>query len=761
MSTDSILPVTVLAKQLPDATGHEFQNILKLLRSQKYVDEKLLKTDLALLVTKIQKLLNSHASYDIWKGAHAATVICAYNPLVLMIHGGKLLDIVYQKFETKVSQRSTNSLDAQGHVVLKSLLDCLSIIMDLMRNKPSLSRESLVPKLKAVIPTLINLSQYEPASTLPIIRTLMFKHTTTFKPFVNKLRSVLVHQLTKNFDSFNKDTQRLICDSYAYLHLAKAQTTKQVDEHSAHHKTFQDENWVKGLISILAEFKPLVELCGEILDFSQEVEINNLLSRLPEFSDIEGHNSIFPTLSLDMNEATTLFAIPQRLAVLSSLLTSFISLPTSYTIRIPMDRLNILCEVLLSMTPKLVPMKRELRRDNELTVTIQIMLSRVQFIGVQLYDSMTKQFGRLCLTYSRDILYSLSLFIPFKPKTTNIDYKRCVELKHDFIVIYQIIQELMKGMGHQYHDVNILLQLVDIGLYLTEDNSLIENVFQSQRENNSQQAGGVKTKSKKDTKKGTLSDLFVNSSQFTLSCDESTYNVINVFLTNLVANQKLPTSQMTKITKYAITSSVYYKQSTGTIPTTFTDLLRTLVIQPGNERISILPMAVTLLKDTADNVFDMLCHPRLPMSIIHHAEMKNEVTDEIEEEIEDISNEESHNTEHGKQSESEVIASITNVPVLVENESAPTVQYDNDVSAVVDQKREYDNDGEEEVHIKKIKIQEGDNTVSIKVTETKIEAPQSEPVHVHINDNKNTEDDDDEDSEFEIPAIELSDDDDE
>lgn len=750
MSAEAILPVTVLAKQLPTASGHDFQNILKLLRSQKYVDEKLLKSDLALLVTKIQKLLNSHENYDIWKGAHAATVICAYNPLVLMIHGGKLLDIVYQKFETKVSQRATDSLDAQGMVVLKSLLDCLSILMDLMRNKPSLSRESLVPKLKAVIPTLINLSQYEPSLALPIVRTLLFKHTTTFKPFVNKMKAVLINQLTNNYDSFNKDTQKLICDCYAYLHLAKAQTSKQVDEHSAHHKTFQDENWVRGLNSVLAEFKPLVELCGEILDFSQEAEINNLLSRLPNFPENEEYSTIFPTLNLDMNEAITLYAIPQRLEVLASLLNSFISLPTSYTVRIPMDKLNALCETLLSMTPKLVPMKRELRRDSELTVTIQIMLSQVQFVGIQMYSTMVKQLGRLCLTYSREILYSLSLFIPFKPKTTNIDYKRCVELKTEFLFVFRIIQELLKGLGHQYYDINILLQLIDVGLYLTEDKSLIENVFQIQREKNTQQTSGNKSKSKKDTKKGTLSDLYVNSSQFTLSCDMITYDAINEFIIDVVANQKLPTSQMTRIANYAISMSVSIKQSTNSIPTSFIKLLRTLVIQPGNERVSILPMAVTLLKNTADNVFDLLCHPRLPMSIIHHSELKKAGNDEIEEELDEIVSEDAKTAQSENQVEDQFISSITNEPVLVQAESAPTVTYDTTVTETVNKKRE--NEETDEVSVKKVKIQEYENTVQIQISESKIETPQ-ENVQVHVSDN------DDDESDFEIPAIELSDDD--
>ncbi|WP_154693939.1 RIX1/PELP1 family protein, partial [Streptomyces afghaniensis] len=88
---------SVFAKRLETASGYEFQNILKSITSSVYINEKLLKSELGLLNTKVLKLLRSSNDKDVWKGCHTVAVICAYNPLYLLSYGGQSLTAIYAK----------------------------------------------------------------------------------------------------------------------------------------------------------------------------------------------------------------------------------------------------------------------------------------------------------------------------------------------------------------------------------------------------------------------------------------------------------------------------------------------------------------------------------------------------------------------------------------------------------------------------------------------------------------------------------------
>lgn len=761
------IPVSVLADQLAESNGFQFHNILYHLKSSDYVDEKLLKSELSVLVVKIQKLLNSNSNYSIWKGCHAAVVICTYNPLVLMAYGGKLLDIVYQKLEIKVLQRSTNSLDAQGKQVLNSLVNAISVLMNLMRNKTGLSREFLVPKIKAIIPTLITLSQYEPELVLPILRSLIFKHTTTFKPFNAKFKVILTQFLTEGFDTLNEHTQKLVCDCYAYLHMVKTQTYQQQDEHSSHHKTFQDENWMNGMNAVLAEFKPLIELCGEILDFSQDEELTKLIGKMVPLA--AESTSIFRSLTMDMNKSTTLYDIPKRIDVLSKMLMSFISVPTTYTIRIPLDKLNVTCSALLSITSKHIPIKRELRRDIELNATINDVFTKIQFAGIRLYSTMVSKFGNVCFSYLSDIFYALSLFIPFKEKSLNIDFEKCFALKREFLVVFDLVSKIIANVGHQLTDIDFLLQLIEIGLDLTEERSLIQNVFQQTNAKKEQELSKTKNKNKKDNKRGSLADLYVSGSQFTLACDLKTFDTLNKFFISIIANQKLATAQMTKLSRYAIFTAQTYKQNLGEVPTTFVELLRTLVIQPGNERVTILPMAVNIIKESSDDVFDILSHPRLPMSILHSIEKSTFDNGEDDEDdnpdFHANEKQQEYNDQPVERSEQKVVDFVLEEPVAVDVKTKETVQFKDGITTSEDQvdtKRPRDEEFiiEKSSSAKKFRTENRPETIPIGVSDETV-YQETEKVTVNVDTSSNDNEDDEDDSDFEIPAIELSDDDDE
>ncbi|EDO16854.1 hypothetical protein Kpol_1024p7 [Vanderwaltozyma polyspora DSM 70294] len=763
----SEVPVSVLAKKLELANGDELQTILRTLRSPTYVNEKLLKSELGLLVTKILKLLRSSDDYEIWKGCHTAAIICAYNPLVLCSHGSQLLATIYSKLEQRTSYYSSTSTTVQGRVVIETLISTLSILMDLMRTKPTMSREGLIPKLKTIIPTLITLTQYQPKLCLPVLKVILLNHHTTFKPFSNKYRTVLLELLSKEYQHMDKETRLLVCDNYAYLHLIKLQSdsNKDNDATQAHHKAFQDEAWRAGLLDILNHFKPILKLVGEILDLDQDKELVKLMNSLPGDIDVDKKaNELLklPSLKLDMNSPITLWDINNRLNILVDLLSSFISLPTPYPVRIPLGSINAVAETLLSLTQNYLPIKRDLRRDAELTSVITSMLPHIQFTGIKLWNKTLSNYGKSCLTFLPSILGSLELFIPMRPKSNEIDFEKCQTLKREFLFLFKLINRLTPELGHQLSELSLFTKLINISLYLVEDRSLLLPLFNPEKklktENNNK---GVKKSKTRDNQSGALSDLYTHSNQFIIRDSLKLLSEVANFLCTVLSNWRLPSAQQVKIVKFAITSSIKYKEEYNKIPENFVKLLRMITIYPGNERISILPIAATLLKDSGDDVLDVLCHPRVPMGIVHQITRPFKESDIEDNEISQLEESRSKILDFETVGETKVDKQDDFKKLQLENSKRTFTERE------VDETKLFKKD--EDVEIKKAKISNSEEIVSKSVNQKESIAATATPLPTEnypLPDTKEVitieanhdNDESSDDSEFEIPEIQLSDD---
>ena len=237
------VPLSILAKNLESSSGYDFQAILKTITSELYVDDKLLKSELAVFVAKILKLLRSSDDFQVWKGCHLTNVLCAYNPLVLCSQAGTILTAIFNKLEQKAGYYRTTVSNPQGRVLLKNLVKSVGIIIELVRGKPALTREVLTPRLSAIIGVLVTLSQFEPSLCCPITKKLLLRNTTTFKPHVNKFRAVLVNLIVKDYHHFDAATRKLIADNFALLNLVKHNNAVK-DDTKSHHKLYQDEQWL-------------------------------------------------------------------------------------------------------------------------------------------------------------------------------------------------------------------------------------------------------------------------------------------------------------------------------------------------------------------------------------------------------------------------------------------------------------------------------------------------------------------------------------
>lgn len=751
MSSD-ILPLSVAAKQLEYCEGSQFQLILKTLSSPSYIDEQLLKSELPLMATKVQKLLHSNNDYEVWKGCHASMVLCSYNPLALCVHGGQFLTVIYSKLEQKVEYRSTSTEIFSDKIVLKSLTFALSALMDLMRGKPTLSRESLVPKLKAIIPCLIDLTVFEPELCLPALKDLLFKNSTTFRPYANKYRQVLSKLISQEYYNLNLNTRSLVCENYAYLHLIRLQAQNSQDEHQAHHKSFHDETWRIGILSILSQFKPVLEVCDEILDLEHDQDLKSLIKGLQYDnlypSDLPTSDKILPGLKIDLNEPLTLWHLPQRLNLLIDLLTPFLSLPTPYTVRIPLGACVSVFEGLLGMTRNFLPLRREIRRDAELVSVICDVLSHVQFSGVRLLKLLVQNFGKCCLPMLPSLLGSLEFFIPLKLKSKSIDIKRCKLMKSEFLQYFQLLNLLFPLMGYQLQELDYFQKLVEVALTLSDDENLV-NLLSNEGPVKTQSSNTGK-KQKKDISVGALSDMYTHADQFILRTPLIWYNEINKFLGGLLSNWKLPSSQQVKIIRYCVQTSLSLKQKIGYVPQSFVELLRTIVIHPGNERVSILPIAVTLLKGSNDEVFDLLCHPRLPMNMIHNVKVSGSfIEGQNQEEVPlngdlenaaDIPEDEEEVKEENEEKNDEVEPILKRSVPLVSEEPEPPKRQKLDTN---------------------IPLFQAQNTEVLKVEDEAPKVPKKEEQIEAVQETRSTpahEESSDSDSEVVIPQINLSDD---
>ncbi|SCU92444.1 LAFA_0F10550g1_1 [Lachancea sp. 'fantastica'] len=755
------LPLSKVAKTLETCSGYEFQVVLKTISSAKYVDDKLLKADLAVLVAKILKLLRSSDDYLVWKGCKLSDVLCSYNAVVLCSQAGHLLTALFNKMEQKAGFYRTTVSSTQGKTVLFSLVRSVDILLDLIRGKPALTREVLTPRLPAIITVLVNLAQFEPELCCPVLKKILVKNTTTFRPHINKYNNVIVTLIVKDYNHFNKHTRKLILENYALLHLLK-QNSAAKDDSMRHHKAHQDEQWRQGIMHVLCSFKPVISLCGEILDFSADEDMRSLLNRLPSSSD--DSKNFLPPVKVDLNKPTTLWAIADRLELLCDLTLAFVSQHTPFRMRVPLGGIATVAEAILSLTTNYLPLQRLLRRDAELTATIYDLLPTLQASGISLLGSLSRTYGKSLLSYTPSILGSLEYFIPIKQGTTSIDFDKVDTLKYQFFELFTVVDIFLNHTGHLFSETTLFTKLIDIALHLTKDLVPLKHLYQQQ--NPAAKTNSQKSKKAGKQNTGSMSDVYSHPQAFIDKCSVRNLESLNQFLVRIVVNLKLQSAQQIKIARYAITVASRAQRELGRLPSSFAGLLQALVMHPGYEKVSILPIAVTLLKSQGDDVLDVFCNPRLPVAPVQSVKRLEEPMAALEKD-EERSLGEQHDEDEEMEQADEITEAVKEVARVVEEDNNPqpsnsTTYFDQlkeDKPESIMRKRSVDiHERTQETKIRKTEQVLDSETRSIPVEV--IEKKQT-VVEVHEKDESDADDDDDDDSEFEIPEINLSEDDEE
>lgn len=748
MGTSAEIPLPVILSLLESPQSSTLSYVLKSLYQSKYTITKASKAEINHLVSKISNLLNSKDNFKRWYGSHVVQIV-ALNPVILT-NGGSLFIVSLLKIINDSNVPAVN---------FKNATLALDQLITGIRGKPVLTREILTPNLPSIISSLLENLNKDIYVVLPILKKLLLKNTTTFKPFVKKFEINLTALLLNNFTSLNTQLKKDVCQSYAYLNLIKP--VQNSNQGGNNVQSLPDDQWRAKVFKLLDELRSVVVVYDNIVELQNDRDSADLIKQLP---DSETKDFIFPFLKIDLSEPITIVQISQRVEVLSHLIVAFITSPTPFPLRIPLGLIVQATELLLGISPNFIPLKKELNRNEELKKIVVNDLSKTQSLGAWILYNITKHYKKLVLPHLSSILSSLEVVIPIKndkgSKVIKVDDDSALAIEPELLTVIKTTLEILK-LSQGLSDLDLVNKLVDVSILFLQKRTTLDGLLDKQEQNKPQQQGQKNKKKNKNKDSTPLADILSHAELFDVDAPRETVSVILSFfdivikkVTNLSPNYRI------KIVKYVISSAVKQEATKGKILDKTKKLLESIVLYPSDgETYSILPIAKRLLSN--NDTLSLLTNPRFPpletkfkpsvqQDVIEEEEEEEQYTDSIVQDAPQVEDEPVEVADVMEQvikprevviPEQQDMVFKTNEQVKEQNilSFAEEKVEDEDAS---NKTRSLEEAEEDDTPSKRIKIvSEGDKTVQIDAD--KIGA------------------DEDSDSDFEIPNIELGSDDDE
>lgn len=751
MSVPAEIPLQVVLSLLDAPESSALPYVLKSLYLSKYTITKASKAEVNHLISKINNLLNAKDNFKKWYGSHVVQVV-ALNPVVLT-NGGSTLIVSLLKIINDSSVPLVN---------LKNAALALDQLIKGIRGKPVLTREILTPNLPNIISSLLDNLNKDIFVVLPILKSLLLKNTTTFRPFVKKFETKLVNLLLQNFSGFNNQLKKDICQSYAYLNLVKP--TQNSNQGGQNVQALPDDQWRSKIFKLLGELRSAIVIYDDLVELRNDRDSADLLSQLP---NSETNDFIFPFIKVDLSEPISITQISQRIEILAHLLIAFLTSPTPFPIRIPLGLVIQASELLLGISPNYIPFKKELERNQDLKKIITNDICKTQAHGALILYHITKHYKKLVLPHLSSILSSLEVVIPVKndkkSKVIKIDDDSCLAIEAELLTVIKTTLEVLK-LFQGLADLDLVNKLVDASLLFLQKRTPLDGLLDKQELNKpqkQQEQQGQKNKKRSKNKDSTpLADILSHAQLFELDPPRATVSVVLSFFETII--MRIPTlspNYRIKIVKYVISSAVKQETTKGHVSDSLKKLLQAIVLYPSNgEVISILPIAKRLLSN--NEVLSLLTNPRFPpLETKYKAQAQAE--DVIEAAIEaDDDDEIVASTINAEERPAEAIETMEEViktrevPIPENNsivfKTDEQIKEQNVLSFADEKHLGADEDesssktrsleaiDEDDTPSKRIKIvSEGDKTVQIPVQKI------------------GTNDDEDSDSDFEIPNIEI------
>lgn len=640
------LPLSVILKELEGAPSSIIE-IVSSLRNDKTILQEISKVQRKHLVSRTLALSKSPKEYNKWCGTVIIRAI------------GNDYEVLANEGVNILGQLIKNLENYNGTINVKILLttiDAINYVCQNIRGKPTLTREILTPKLSTIISLYIEKLQYNPLLIIKSLTNILRHHPTTFRPFGNKLASYLSGLMNlPEFCSFPRELQNAIFKTLAAL--------------PAIEKNDPEATWENNVNDIIKQIKSVAIIYQEFLNFTDDQELVNMINKLPELN--ESVKITLPNLSIDINEPMTIYEISSRIEILLSLLSSYITNETQFTVKIPLGIVLLTIQLLCSINTRFLSFKYDVR-DELVKNIISSTILRNQHNSVKFINKLVHTYKGNLLPHIISILETLEVMIPFKNK--KVDYQELIRNEGFYCDILSCVNVCL-SLTKNWSDTSILLRFIDVSLFLVEpriDNLQSNSNLQQQPQQPQAGNGNKKLKKKKNGSSVPLSDLLSHQHLFVNSIGSNTIKVVRQFLNRIITVVSLPLTYHYKIMRFIIIEAVNakYYNNEHKLPIELTKLLINSIIYPGFEKISILPIVSSILGDDALlSVFNNPRFPPLPMYI------KRATIDELDSQDHDEEMEQELNQMETESNELQTEAdNIESGEVNVQNNETPATE---------------------------------------------------------------------------------------
>ncbi|EMG48177.1 hypothetical protein G210_1306 [Candida maltosa Xu316] len=598
------MSINIILEEIKD-TPSSIIPILSLLHNDKQILTNLTKPELNHLISRTLNLVRSPQPYNKWCGINLIRVLVT-DYTILASEGNNLISSLL-----KVLESYNYTIDVK---ILTSCIDAIDVMSDLIRGKPTLTREILTPKLSSIIGYYFEYLHFAPHLVLTSLQKILKNHPTTFRPFGNKLSAKLVGLINSpEFVNVPGDLQVAMYDTLAMLPVIE--------------KTEPETKWYGDVINILGEIGELVQVYQEFLNFKDDQELINSLKKLRKPSV-----KILSDISIDFNRPKSILKISDNVNILFGLLKSYLSVETPFSVKVPLGLVLTTCEVVCSINVKFLAFKGDIR-DDTIKKLIQLSLVENYKSAISVLSTLTIFQGSL-ISHMSTIWSILETLIPYKNK-------RVVEkdvLDHESLYddLLNCMVDYLSLLGY-VSDNTQLLRFVDLALILIEPRIKNNNSNNDAQSKNSPNPSKKQPKKRKNTSAVPLSDILSHEHLFMDQIPTSTIKTVRSFINQIIAKvPQLPPTQHYKIMRYVIIESIHakYYNLKHVVPKELKALLIDAVLYPGYDKISILPIVSSILGD--DRLLSVFNNPRFP-PLPKYINMSNQVDiDEEEDDEEEV-----------------------------------------------------------------------------------------------------------------------------
>ncbi|OBA21414.1 hypothetical protein METBIDRAFT_19087, partial [Metschnikowia bicuspidata var. bicuspidata NRRL YB-4993] len=430
------LPLAVVIDQLK-STPASVIPILSALDKAKSTFASVSKVDLKHLTSRTLNLCRSNDPYSVWCGINIIYVLADSSEIVSAEGSaffGQLLKVL-------------GSQHAQNKAVLESAIECLARLCDSIRGKPTLTREILTPNLSSVFTVLLDKLALSPYLVLGSLKKLIQEHPTTSRPFANKLKThILTFVMEAQFLSYPQKLRATACQTLACLPVIE--------------KDAPEQHWLRDVHALISELTSTVEIYASFLNVQDDQEASTLLKSLGSTD----HESLFPLLSIDINEPSSIFAISQRVGVLFELLQGYLLSGTKFPVVVPIGRVLSVVDLVCSLNTRFVSFKREIR-DADVKQYVDISLTQCHFSALGLLQQLPATFCALLVPHMLAVLATLELLVFLQNK--RLDHARILANEPMICEVIQCTSSFL-GLTSFFADHSLISRILEAAVFLVQ-----------------------------------------------------------------------------------------------------------------------------------------------------------------------------------------------------------------------------------------------------------------------------------------------------